>query len=222
MLNPSPKAAAPPPEQRRIACFDCAAEFDVPATAQSTMCKKCSTHIDLHDYSIKNAVSKNFKTKGLFVIEPTGYVFNSETRAAKAVIKGRFIGKLQVEGALTLHSTAQIKGSITAASLIIPAASQFRWAGEVKVGTADIEGEFAADLTAESWVRVRSNGRLFGTIKGTSLIAEEGAILVVQARIGARDLWTAPERPALAMANNQAIGPGDPGVRQQFQLPSGS
>ena len=33
------------------------------------MCKRCSTHIDLRDYQITNAVSKNFKTKGQFVIE---------------------------------------------------------------------------------------------------------------------------------------------------------
>ena len=85
VLKPAAKAPPPPREQKHIACFDCGAEFDVPTGAQSTMCKRCSRYIDLHDYAITSAVSKNFKTKGLFVIEAAGYLFNSETVAGDAV-----------------------------------------------------------------------------------------------------------------------------------------
>lgn len=192
LLKPPPKAAPPAPEQRRIACFDCAAELDVPATAQSTMCKKCSAYIDLHDYSITNAVSKNFKTKGTFVIQPAGYVFNCEAVVSEAVIKGRFIGKLVVERSLTLYSTAQIKGSFTAAQLVVPAANQFRWPGEIKVGSAEIQGELVADLAASAAIQVRAGGRLVGRIQSRSLVAEHGAVLAVTARIGGAPL------PALA------------------------
>ena len=38
--------------------------------------------MDLRDYTINSAVSKNFKTRGAFVIEPKGYVFNTEIIAA--------------------------------------------------------------------------------------------------------------------------------------------
>ena len=183
LLKPASKATAPPPEQRRIACFECAAEFEVPASAQSTMCKKCSCYIDLHNYSITSAVSKNFKTKGTFVIEPSGYVFNSEAVATEAIIKGRFIGKLTVEQSLTIHSTAQIKGTISAAHLVVPAANQFHWNGELKVGSAEIAGELVATVEARS-VQVNSQGRLFGAVRAKRLVAERGAILNIEARIG--------------------------------------
>jgi cytoskeletal protein CcmA (bactofilin family) len=185
LLKPTPKPPAPAPEQKRIACFECAAEFDVPASAHSTMCKKCSCYIDLHDYSISNAVSKNFRTKGSFVIQPTGYVFNSETVASSASIKGRFIGKLVVEQSLTLYSSAQIKGTLTAACLIVPAANQVRWEGEMKVGSVEIEGELVANLHAQG-VHVKANGRLLGTLHARSLVADLGAVLSVQARFGAK------------------------------------
>ena len=159
------------------------------------MCKKCSSYIDLHDYSINNAVSKNFKTKGAFVIQPAGYVFNSETVATDAVIKGRFIGKLVVEKSLTVYSTAQIKGSFTAACLIVPPANQFKWTGEIKVGAAEIEGELIADLSAHS-VRVKSTGRLVGAVRAASLVADVGASLQVEARIGAPVLLSHPPRKA--------------------------
>jgi cytoskeletal protein CcmA (bactofilin family) len=184
LLKPSPKALAPAREQKRIACFECAAEFDVPASAQSTMCKKCSCYIDLHDYSINNAVSKNFKTKGSFVVQATGYVFNSETVASEAAIKGRFIGKLVVERSLTLYSSAQIKGSLSAACLIVPPANQVRWNGEMKVGSAEIEGELVANLHVDHGVHVKPHGRLLGTLQAKSLVADLGAVLSVDARFG--------------------------------------
>ena len=184
LLNPVAKAAAHIPTQRRVRCFDCAAEFDAPSSAQSTMCKKCSSYIDLHDYTINNAVSKNFKTKGNFVIEPAGYVFNSETMASEVTIKGRFIGRLTAEQSLTLYSTAQIKGSFTAAQLIIPAGNQFRWAGEIKVGSAVIEGELVADLRARD-VHVKSTGHLYGTVRAQSLLIDPSAVVIVNARIEA-------------------------------------
>src|SRR5258706_11545424 len=70
VLNPAPKAVECAPEQRRITCFDCGTELEVAVNAESTMCKRCSHHVDLRDYHIANAVSKNFKTKGAFVVEP--------------------------------------------------------------------------------------------------------------------------------------------------------
>lgn len=198
MLKPAAKTAALAPEQRHITCFDCKAELDVATTAQSTMCKKCSSYIDLHDYSINSAVSKNFKTKGSFVIQPTGYVFNSETVAADAVIKGRFIGKLTAER-LTIYSTAQIKGSFSAGCLVIPAGNQFRWAGEIRVGAAEIEGELTAELVVDTSIHVGGSGRLFGTVKALTMVADTGAIVVAEGRFGTQPLGIDPQRPALGM-----------------------
>ena len=98
-----------------------------------------SRYIDLKDYHISNAVSKNFKTKGSFTVEPTGYVFNTEATVGDAVIKGRFLGKLMAERSLTIHTGAEIKGTFaTTGRFIIPAANQFRWQEPIKVGSAEI------------------------------------------------------------------------------------
>ena len=70
------------------------------------MCKRCSQYVDLHDYRITTAVAKNFKTKGAFMVELKGYVFNTESIVGDAVIKGKFHGKLAALGTLTIYSTA--------------------------------------------------------------------------------------------------------------------
>jgi cytoskeletal protein CcmA (bactofilin family)/ribosomal protein S27E len=184
ILNPAPKAAEQGPERKRITCFECGAELEVPVSAESTMCKRCSRYVDMKNYVINSAVSKNFKTKGSFVIDPKGYVFNTEAVVQDAVIRGRFLGKLFAEQSLTVYSTAEIKGSFKTARLVVPAANHFRWPEQIKIGSAEIAGELAANLLADDTVLLKSTARLFGDVDAANLVVEAGAVVVGQIRIG--------------------------------------
>jgi cytoskeletal protein CcmA (bactofilin family) len=183
VLKPAPKTAEPTRICRLVTCFDCGAELEVPVSAESTMCKRCSRYVDLKDYHITSAISKNFKTKGAFVIETKGYVFNTEIIAGNAVIKGRLLGKINAQ-TLTLHSTAEIKGSFTTARLIIPAGNTFRWRDRVQVASAEIAGEVIADLRVEGTLAIRSTARLFGDVVAGNMIVEPGAVLVGNLCVG--------------------------------------
>ncbi len=188
VLKPTPKAETRGPDRRHITCFECHAELEIPASAESTMCKKCSRYIDLKDYVINNAVSKNFKTKGDFVIEPKGYVFNTETVAGNVVLKGRFLGKLFAEHSLTIYSTAEIKGSFKTARLIIPEANHFRWGEPLQVESAEIAGELVGTLKATGTVILKATARMFGDVTAKACVVEAGAVFVGNARIGMNDL----------------------------------
>jgi cytoskeletal protein CcmA (bactofilin family) len=184
VLKPKAPRAVAVVERRRIRCPDCEIELDVPVNAESTMCKRCSSHIDLRDYRIANAVSKNFRTKGSFVIEPKGYVFNTEANVGDAVIKGRFLGKLTAERTLTIYSGAEIKGTFTAGLLVIPVQNRFRWAQPVSVYSAEIAGELVADIVATHTVTLKSTARMFGNTQARNLVVEPGAVLVGEIKIG--------------------------------------
>jgi cytoskeletal protein CcmA (bactofilin family)/DNA-directed RNA polymerase subunit RPC12/RpoP len=183
-LKPARKAPARALDLRRIICFECGAELDIPASAESTMCKKCSRYVDLQDYHITNAVSKNFKTKGRFTVESKGYVFNTETVAGDILIKGKFHGKLTAEQSLTIYSTAELKGSLTTAHLIIPAENHFRWLEIIKVGSAEIAGELAANLHATGTIILKSTARFFGNLDAANLVIEKGAVVDGKMNIG--------------------------------------
>ncbi|HKI69452.1 MAG TPA: polymer-forming cytoskeletal protein, partial [Verrucomicrobiae bacterium] len=155
-------------------------------SAESTMCKRCSSYVDLHDYRITSAVSKNFKTKGTFVVEPKGYVLNSEATVGDAVIKGRFLGKLFTERSLTIFSTAEIKGTFKTGQLIIPAENHFRWLEPIKVGSAEIAGELVGDLQVTNTVVLNATARLFGDVSAKLLIVKDGAVLVGNVNIGGK------------------------------------
>ena len=186
ILNPAPKAPPAAPPQRLITCFECGAELKVSASAESTMCKRCSNYVDLHDYHITTAIAKNFKTKGTFVVEPKGYVFNTESIVGDAVIRGRYHGKLVAERSLTIYSTADLKGSLAAGHLVIPAENHFRWPDRIEVGTAEIAGELAVGLRAHGTVTLKSTARFFGNAEAENLVVEDGAVVVGQMQIGPR------------------------------------
>lgn len=184
VLKPKPRKVVAEVESKEIACFDCGTKLKVPVAAESTMCKKCSTHIDLRDYKIAGAVSKNFRTKGSFVVEPKGYVFNTEAIVREAVIKGRFLGKLKAEESLTIHSEAEIKGSFTAGRVIIPVKNRFYWGEPFSAGIVEIAGEFTARLIRAETVIVKATGVFFGNVEARNLVVEPGAVVVGEMRIG--------------------------------------
>lgn len=199
VLHPAPKTVVRKEDQRRITCFECHTELDVAASAESTMCKRCSQYIDLKDYLIKSAVSKNFKTKGAFVVEPKGYVFNTEAIVGDATIKGRFLGKLYAEHSLTLYSTAEIKGIFRTARLIIPKDNHFWWGEPLQVENADIAGELVSSLEVTGTLFLRATARLFGDVVARNIVMEAGAVFVGQTKIGitAAPVANTPEQPEL-------------------------
>jgi len=184
ILNPARKTSQRAPTQKRITCFECGAELEVPVSAESTMCQWCSCYVDLHSYRITTAMAKNFKTKGTLVVEPKGCVFNTDSIAGDAVIRGKYHGKLTVERSLTIYSTAEIKGSLTVAHLLIPAENHFRWPGPLDVGSAEIAGELAGTLRAQGAVVLKSTARLFGDVEAKAMVVEEGTVIVGRMRIG--------------------------------------
>lgn len=172
-------------DTQQVTCFQCNTLLDVAAQAESTMCKRCSAHIDLRDYSINQAVSKNFRTHGLFTVGEKGYVFNTEAEVGDAVIKGRFHGKLNAHRTFTLHATAEFKGNFKAGLLIIPAESHLVWKTPLDCQAVEIAGELVANVRIPGTVMLKSTGRLFGDIEAANLIVEPGAVLVGNVRIGA-------------------------------------
>jgi len=184
--HPGGPRAEPSRGLRRVSCFQCGTELEVSPSAQSTMCKRCSGHVDLRDYEFASTVSKNFKTKGRCVLHEGACLLNTESTFGHAILKGKVIGRIAAD-ALEIHRTAEIKGGFTAGTLIIPADTVFRWRETVALNQADIAGELIANLQAVGVVKVRATGRLFGNIVGRGLEIEDGAVIVGSMKIGVRE-----------------------------------
>jgi len=173
-----------PIEKKQVICFQCGTELEVSAAAESTMCKRCSSHVDLRDYQITATVSKNFRTHGRMVLEEKGYIMNTDSEVGDGVLKGRFIGKIRAVRTLEIYSSATIKGTFTTGCLIIPAGNHFRCPERLQLGGAEIFGELAANISSTGTVRLKATARMFGDIQAKNLVIESGAVFVGEARIG--------------------------------------
>jgi cytoskeletal protein CcmA (bactofilin family) len=170
--------------------------LDVPVAAESTMCKRCSGHVDLRDYEITATVSKNYRTHGRLILEEKGYMMNTDSLVGDAVLKGRIIGKITAKRTLQIFTSAKIKGSFIAHKLVIPEGNHFHWQEILKVDEAEISGELVANLQATGKVVVKATGRLFGDVAAGHLVVESGAIIVGNATIGST------AKPAAAAASD--------------------
>jgi cytoskeletal protein CcmA (bactofilin family) len=179
-----PKAPKPTIALRQVSCFQCGTELEVPTAAESTMCKRCSSHVDLRDYQITQTVSKNFRTYGRLVIEEKGYILNTDSLVGEAVIKGRLIGKIVAHRSLEIYSTAAIKGSFNTGKLIIPAGNMLRWPELLRIGGAEISGDLVANIQSSGTVVLKSSARFFGDVQAANLVVESGAVFVGNAKIG--------------------------------------
>ena len=188
-----------PIECRKVICFSCSTELDVPVAAESTMCKRCSSHVDLRDYEITATVSKNYRTHGRLVVQEKGYMMNTDSVVGDAVLKGRIIGKLTAKRSLEIFSTAIIKGTFSAGRLLIPAGNRFRWPEPLQVEGAEVGGELVANIQATGTVILRSTARLFGDVVAANLVIESGAVFVGDVKIGAA-AKAAPAEPVIPKA----------------------
>ena len=177
---------------RQVTCFKCNTELDVSPTAQSTMCKRCSSHMDLRDYTITSATSRNFQTKGRFVVEEGAYLFNTDTTATHLIVKGRVLGKLTAEDSLELYTSAELKGSFRARKLVIPAGQRFGWPEPLTLQGAEISGELVANIKGGSTIVIKSTGRLFGNVQAENIVIEPGAVIVGDMKIAP------PPRPSMS------------------------
>lgn len=185
-VRPAGARADPPREVRRVSCFQCGTHLEVPISAQSTMCKRCSAHVDLRDYDFTATVSKNFKTKGRCLLHEGACLLNTDSVFGHAVIKGKIIGRITADE-LELHRTAEIKGGFKAGRLIIPDGSVLRWPETVVLKSADLAGEFIGNLKVTGTVTVRSTGRLFGNVEAGGLVVESGAVVLGMLKIGVKE-----------------------------------
>ena len=199
--RPTSGPVGPARDLKRVSCFQCGTELEVAPSAQSTMCKRCSGHVDLRDYEFTSTVSKNFKSKGRCVLHEGACLLNTDSMFGHAIIKGKIIGRIAAD-ILELHRTAEIKGGFKAGILIIPADAVFRWRDPVALNGADIAGELVANLQVGGVVKVRTTGRLFGNIVGGGLEVENGAVIVGSMKIGVHE----PE-PVVAPAPSARIIP---------------
>ena len=98
-------------------------------------------------FRIDGIIEGNLKTPGKVVVGKTGYI-KGTLEGADAYFEGKFSGKLQLSGTLTLKATAEIEGDVIVGKLSVDPGASFDVTCVMKSGVKAIKNERSKEKTA--------------------------------------------------------------------------
>jgi len=193
-----------------IECFDCKATQEVSSAAHSTICPKCSKHIDLRDYKITTSFSRSIRTNGQVHLTAKGDLSSSNVICRAALIEGKLRGNLQCLGRATINFSGKIPGRLTAEHILVERKSVVQFFRRVRVKSIEIRGRMTGEILAEGAVIIHRNAMLDGNVTAKSISVEKGGLFCGQLIIGSAGLTQAellPEAKPAVAAVPEAIPP---------------
>jgi hypothetical protein len=107
-------------EKRRLHCFKCEREIFVDEKDYAVICKYCSRHNDLRDYTIKaSRLGRNLETHGVLYLKKKGKIETSNIQVKDAIIQGVIKGNLKAVGSVEVMKHGEVYGKITCRKLIV-------------------------------------------------------------------------------------------------------
>ena len=193
-----------------IECFDCKATQEISSAATSTICPRCSKHIDLRDYKITTSFSRAIRTHGEIHLTAKGDLSSSTVTCRSALIEGKLRGNLHCLGTATINFTGKIPGQLTAEHVLVERKSVVQFFRRVRVKSIEIRGRMTGEIIAEAAVIIHRNAMLEGNVTAKSISVEKGGIFCGQLIIGSAGLTQAellPESKPAISTEPEAILP---------------
>ena len=194
-----------------IECFDCKATQEISSAASSTICPKCSKHIDLRDYKITTSFSRSIRTHGQVHLTAKGDLSSSTVTCHSALIEGKMRGNVLCLGTATINFSGKIPGRLTAGHVLVERKSVVQFFRRVRVKSIEIRGRMTGEIIAEGAVIIHRNATLDGNVTAKSISVEKGGIFLGQLIIGNAGLTQAellPEAKPTVAAAEDVIAPG--------------
>jgi len=178
-----------------IECFDCKATQEISSAATSTICPKCSKHIDLRDYKITTSFSRSIRTHGQVHLTAKGDLSSSSVTCRSALIEGKMRGNVNCLGTATINFSGKIPGRLTAEHVLIERKCEVQFFRRLQVKSIEIRGHMTGEIIAEGTVVIHRNATLDGNVTAKSISVEKGGIFSGQLIIGSAGLTQAELLP---------------------------
>ena len=195
-----------------IECFDCKAKQEISSAATSTICPKCSTHIDLRDYKITTSFSRTIRTHGEVHLTVKGDLSSSSVTCRSALIEGKLRGNMHCAETATVDFSGKIPGRLTAGHVVVERKAVVQFFRRVRVKSIEIRGRMTGEVIAETEVVIRRNAILDGNVTAKSISVEKGGMFSGQLIIGSGELTQAEllprAKPAAAGSSDTAAPAG--------------
>jgi cytoskeletal protein CcmA (bactofilin family)/predicted RNA-binding Zn-ribbon protein involved in translation (DUF1610 family) len=173
---------------REISCFSCAATQQVSSAAESSLCPKCGSYIDLRDFKITGPFGRSIQTQGEVIITSKGDLSSQRVLCGGARIEGKLRGQLVCTGVVAVRMQGQITGGIESPSVVIEKKSAVEFAKPIKAQSVEINGKASGTVVCSGRVTINKHGALEGAIYARSIVIEKGGIFSGELHIGEENL----------------------------------
>lgn len=191
-----------------VECFECNAKQEVISAAASTICPKCSAHLDLRDYKITTNFGRAIRTHGEVHVAVKGDLSSSQVVCRSALIEGKVRGDLHCAGTARVNFSGKVPGRISANHVLIERKSVVQFFRRVRVKSIEIRGHMTGEVIAESVVTIRRSASLDGNVTAKSISVEKGGVFSGQLMIGSISLTQAELLPTQNPGGATASEPG--------------
>lgn len=159
--------------EKEIACFSCGHQQIVTTSAESSMCPRCSSYIDLRDFRVDGPFGRTVQTQGEVIILPKGDV-TTRVVCSNGRIEGRMRGQMLCTGTLEIRVHGKITGSVEAKKVVIERKCNAQFSMPLKVKSIEIDGKMDGRIYCDGKVVIKKHGLLRGEVHAKSIEVEKG------------------------------------------------
>ncbi len=204
---------------REIRCFSCDAVQEVSSAAESSLCPKCGSYIDLRDFKITGPFGRSIQTQGEVIISNKGDATSQRILCGRAYIEGKMRGQLMCTDTVSLRTEGRLMGSIESDKIVVERKCDAELVRPVKVRTAEINGTVRGDFLVEGRITINKHGNLTGTVYARSIVIEKGGVFYGELHIGEPPQGIAsldePEAPPAPEEEEEPAAPQTPPAAEQ-------
>ena len=176
-LSKSPVSSTHREPPREVECFDCGAKQKVAAASTSTICRGCSTYLDLRSIEIKDRTNQRIRTRGDVTVEKKGALLGASVHCGHLTIYGTVSGSIYASGDVHLKNDSRILGEVRCRRFILDKKCEVQCLQPVHAEVVEIHGHATGHFHATRCITLSRHAELTGSATAQTIAVEPGGIL---------------------------------------------
>ncbi len=161
--------------KRRVVCYECGRESEVPAAALSANCIHCHAHLNMANVEIRPSSRRLMvRTLGNVNVQSGTVLSNLSIVCNNMEVNGRVSGSFRCSGTLSFNVSAVVDGSISAGKLVVDKGAEVELSLGAVAEEVALYGSLKGRLQCKGQLHVYRGGSYAGVCKAADVVVDPG------------------------------------------------
>lgn len=161
--------------RRRVVCYECGRESEVPAAALSANCIHCHAHLNMANVEIRPSSRRLMvRTLGNVNVQSGTVLSNLSIVCNNMEVNGRVSGSFRCSGTLSFNVSAVVDGSISAGKLVVDKGAEVELSLGAVAEEVALYGSLKGRLQCKGQLHVYRGGSYAGVCKAADVVVDPG------------------------------------------------